>query len=118
MAKDAVKVLGPGPIDVEFDKAGAHQALVADGDIEKIFGGKGILAAGKAPDMSPLDAGACPFMEGAVEADGAETAQEIRKSVDKAWKKVDRSMCEKIMKRVRRNMRSVIALKGGNFYRD
>ena len=118
VAKDAVKVLGPGPIDVEFDKAGAHQALVGDGDIPKIFGGEGRLAPGKAPDMSPLDAGACPFLERAVEAAGAETLQEIRAAVRKAWKTVDAAMCVAIMKRVRRNMSKVIGLKGGNFYRD
>lgn len=118
VAKKAVKVLGPGPIDVEFDKAGAHKALVADGDIEKIFGGKAYLAAGKAPDMSPLDAGACPYLERVVEQEGAQTKQEIRAAVKRAWKKVDKGVCEGIMKRVRRNMSNVIRLNGGNFYRD
>ena len=118
VAKDSVKLLGPGPIDVEFDKAGAHQALVGDGSIEEIFGGKGILAPGKGPDMSPLDAGACPYMERAVDDAGAETVKEIDAAVRKAWKTVDRDMCVKIMKRVRANMANVIALRGGNFYRD
>ena len=111
-------MLGPGPIDFEFDKAGAHKALVADGDIEKIFGGKAYLAAGKAPDMSPLDAGACPYLERVVEQEGAQTKQEIRAAVKRAWKKVDKGVCEGIMKRVRRNMSNVIRLNGGNFYRD
>ena len=42
------------------------------------------LAAGKAPDMSHLDAGVCPFMEKAVNEKGAETEQEIRAAVKKA----------------------------------
>ena len=92
--------------------------LVGDGSIEEIFGGKGILAPGKGPDMSPLDAGACPYMERAVDDAGAETVKEIDAAVRKAWKTVDRDMCVKIMKRVRANMANVIALRGGNFYRD
>ena len=44
--------------------------------------------------------------------------KEIDAAVRKAWKTVDRDMCVKIMKRVRANMANVIALRGGNFYRD
>ena len=76
------------------------------------------MAAGKALDLSHLDAGICPFMEREVEAAGAETPAQIRGAVRKAWKKVTPEMCENISKRVRNNMlkvTSVIEKKGGNF---
>ena len=118
VAKDAVKKLGPGPIDVEFDRAAAHQSLKLDGSFEEIFGGKALMAAGKAPDMSPLDAGVCPFTERMVEAEAAQTVAEIDKAVGKAWKHVTPGVCEAIMKRVRRNMIKVIGQKGGNFFEE
>ena len=62
--------------------------------------------------MSPLDAGACPYLERVVEQEGAQTKQEIRAAVKRAWKKVDKGVCEGIMKRVRRNMSNVIRLNG------
>ena len=46
------------------------------------------MAAGKAPDMSHLDAGICPFMEREIESAGAQTADQIRAAVAAAWKKV------------------------------
>ena len=68
--------------------------------------------------MSHLDAGICPFMEREVEKAGAETPAQIRAAVRKAWKKVTPAMCEKIAKRVRRNMRKVIDQGGGNWYTE
>ena len=76
------------------------------------------MAAGKAPDMSYLDAGICPFMEREVEEAGAQSADEIRVAVKAAWKKVTPEMCVRIAKRVRRNMKKVIEKKGGNFYAE
>ena len=72
----------------------------------------------KAPDMSPLDTGLCPYMEREVEAAGAVTADEIRKAVRKAWKGITRDIITNVMKRVRRNMLAVIENKGGNFYHE
>ena len=83
-----------------------------------IRGGEALLAAGNGPDMSPLDAGACPFLEREVEASGAETKEEIRAAVKEAWKKVTPTICKRIMLRVRRNMQKVVALNGGNFYTE
>ena len=51
-----------------------------------------------------------------VEADAAQTLEEIDKAVRGAWKHVTPQVCEAIMKRVRRNMIKVIEKKGGNFY--
>ena len=59
------------------------------------------MAAGKAPDMSHLDAGVCPFMEREVEDAGAETADEIRAAVAAAWKKLTPEMCKKISNEAR-----------------
>ena len=73
---------------------------------------------GKAPDMSHLDAGFCPYMERQVEASGAETVEDIRKAVKRAWGKITDEMCVAVSKRVRINMANVIKLKGGNFYTE
>ena len=116
--KDALKLLGPGPLSIEIDRAAAHQALFNDGTLEEFFEAEAVLAAGKAPDMSPLDAGVCPYMERMVEKAGAETAAEIRKAVTKAWSGLNAEICKRIMLRVRRNMQTVMRLKGGNFYRE
>ena len=116
VAKDARKKLGPGPISFLHDKASCYEALAKDGTLEGVFDEVEV-AAGKAPDMSHLDAGVCPFIERAVEAEGAETPDEIRAAAKKAWKQVSTpEMCQKIAKRVRKNMKEVIRLKGGNFY--
>lgn len=117
VAKDARKLLGPGPIKFLHDKAPCCQALVAEGDNLGFDGGIE-MAAGKAPDMSHLDAGVCKVMEDTVEAEGAETADEIRAAVKKAWKKITPAFCERVSKRVFKNMGEVIRLKGGNFYTE
>ena len=75
------------------------------------------MAAGKAPDMSQLDAGVCPYMEREVEAAGAKNQVEIRAAVKAAWAKLTDADCVKISKKVRSNMLKVIAQKGGNFFR-
>ena len=69
-----------------------------------------------APDISPLDSAICPFTERVVEVEGALTAEDIHKAVRKAWKKVTPEICKKACLRVRRNMKEVIRLNGGNFY--
>lgn len=56
-------------------------------------------------------------MEREVEAAGAKTMDEIRKAVKAAWKKLTDADCVKISKQVRKNMKKVIAQKGGNFFR-
>ena len=69
------------------------------------------MAAGKAPDMSHLDAGVCKVMEDAVEDAGAETAEEIRAAVKKAWKKTTPEFSQRVSGRVWENMGEVIRLK-------
>ena len=79
---DARKILGAGPIKFLHDKASCYQAIVSEGDL---CGFDAIeMAAGKAPDMSHLDAGVCKVIEDLVEAEGAETVEVIRKAVRKA----------------------------------
>lgn len=39
-------------------------------------------------------------------------------AVKEAWKTIDKAMCKRIMLRVRRNMKNVKRLRGGNFYRE
>ena len=75
------------------------------------------MAAGKAPDMSHLDAAVCPFMEREVEDSGAQTLPQIREAVKRAWKKITPAMCEKISKGVRKNGHPE-KKKGGNFYAE
>ena len=100
------------------DRAPAYQSAVADANKSGDFYGFDDieLAAGKAPDMSQLDAGVCPHMERVVEASGAHTLDEIRAAVAAGWKEITPDVCERISMRVRRNMLKVIELKGGNFY--
>jgi hypothetical protein len=117
VAKDARKKLGAGPISFLHDKAPPYQWVMKQGD-DCGFDGGIEMAAGKAPDMSFLDAGLCKFMEGEVERAGATTADEIRAAVKAAWKKVKPEDCEKIAGRVYDNMGEVMRLKGGNFYHE
>ena len=118
VAKDARKVLGPGPIRFLHDRAPAYQCVAKDKDVQAAFAGGVELAAGKAPDMSHLDAGVCKVMENAVEKAGAQTPDEIRKIVKQVWKvKITPEYCVKISKHIRKNMLAVVARKGGNFYK-
>ena len=118
VAKDARKVLGPGKIGLLHDKAPAYSSLFKDGTLGELFDHGVEISAGKAPDMSHLDAGVCPFMEREVEKAGATTKEQIRSAVKKAWARVTPAMCRRISLRVRKNMGKVIAKKGGNFYRE
>ena len=54
----------------------------------------------------------CKVIEESVEAGGAETADEIRAAVKKAWKKITPAFCERVSRRVFKNMGEVIRLKG------
>ena len=116
ITKDGRRILGRGKIKFLHDRAPAFQHLCKDAELKALFDGGVKMAAGKAPDMSHLDAGICPFIEKEVEEAGAETPAQIRAAVRKAWKKVTPEMCVKISNRVRRNMQAVIDRKGGNFY--
>ena len=119
VAKDAQKALGPGPIRFLHDRAPPYRGVAKDNDVQAAFAGGVELAAGKAPDMSHLDAGVCKVMENAVEKEGAQTPDEIRKVVKKVWKaKITPDYCLKISKHIRKNMLEVVARKGGNFYKD
>lgn len=58
-------------------------------------------------------------MENAVEREGAQTPDDIRKVVQEVWKaKITPAYCLRISKRVRKNMLEVVRRKGGNFYKD
>ena len=52
-------------------------------------------------------------MEREMEAAGAETADEIRKAVRKAWKGITRDNITNVMKRVWRSRLAVIEVQGG-----
>lgn len=118
VGRDAREKLGPGKISFLHDKARPYLPLLKDEELSNLFEGGVQLAAGKAPDMSHLDTGVCPFMEREVEKEGALTPKEIRKVVKKAFKKITPDMCKKISKKVRKNMHEVIQRKGGNFYKE
>ena len=109
----------PMPIRFLHDRAPAYQGVAKDKAVQEAFDGGVEIAAGKAPDMSHLDAGVCKVMENAVEKEGAQTPDEIRKVVQKVWKaKITPDYCLKISKHIRKNMLAVVARKGGNFYKD
>ena len=87
--------------------------------MQAAFDGGVDIAAGKAPDMSHLDAGVCKTMEQAVSRAGALTADEIREVVHRVWEaKITPEYCVRISKHVRKSMLEVIERKGGNFYKD
>ena len=73
----------PMPIRFLHDRAPAYQGVAKDKAVQEAFDGGVEIAAGKAPDMSHLDAGVCKVMENAVEKEGAQTPDEIRKVVQK-----------------------------------
>ena len=119
VAKDARKVLGPGPIKFLHDRAPAYQGVAKDEQLQAAFSGGVELVAGKAPDLSHLDAGVCKTMEQYVDRAGALTADEIRTAVQRCWEeKITPDYLTRISKHVRRNMLAVIERKGGNFYKD
>ena len=104
VAAKARRVLGKGKITFLHDKAPCYQSLIADQTkTGESFGFDSIeMSAGKAPDMSHLDAGVCPFMEREVEQAGAQTAEDIRAAVKRAWAKITPAMCRAISARVSR----------------
>ena len=44
------------------------------------------------------------------------TKDEIRAAVNKAWQQITPAHLRKVSNRVRKNMKTIKALKGGNFY--
>ena len=56
VGKDARRILGPGPIKFLHDKAPVYGPCTKDAELLKLFDGGLEMAAGKAPDMSHLDA--------------------------------------------------------------
>ena len=119
VAKDARAKLGRGPIRFLHEQAPAYQGVAKDKQLQAAFAGGVEIAAGRAPDLSHLDAGVCKTMEQAVEREGASTADEIREVVQRTWnEKTTDEYCVRISKRVRKNMLEVIERKGGNFYQD
>ena len=76
---------------------------------------------GGSDPLSGLPAALSPGIkrrERAVEKAGAVTPAEIRVAVKRAWKTITPDMCQRISKRVRKNMLKVIEKKGGNFFKD
>lgn len=112
---DARRVLGPGRIDLQLDKAPCHikkeVKAMLEGKFDEVW-----YQPGKSPDFNMMDAAIFPWMERAVEAAAAHTVDEINATVEACWEQLDEDMLPKVADRVRRNATTSLALEGGNFY--
>ena len=115
VAREARKVLGPGPIAFWQDKAPGHRAKATQELLEKLFD-EVVNQPGKSPDTSMLDAGVFPWMEREVDERGCTSKADIHKAVMSVWRSLEPEMLVRVAERVRRNMASIILMKGGNFY--
>lgn len=100
-----------------MDRASIHTSKAAMAATKKFFKGL-ILQPGKSPDMNMLDSGVFPLMERKVDSLGATDADEIQDAVAEVWDGISSESLQGVATRVRRNMKTVMELKGGNFYHE
>jgi uncharacterized protein YoaH (UPF0181 family) len=72
----------------------------------------------RSPDFNLLDASVFPTLEKECNKSGAVTHEQIKKAVDSIWKLVTAETMAKAVRKVKRNMRKSIELKGGNYFYD
>ena len=78
-----------------------------------------VLQAGKSPDTNALDAAIFVFMSRyQQEVCRGYSFDEIRRSTQEAYRKITSGVCRRVANRVRRNMKKIIAMQGGNFYAE
>ena len=63
-----------------------------------------------------LDAGVFPWMERECEDRGCVTKADIEAAVKAVWASLTAETLGRVADRVRRNMRNIVKMKGGNFY--
>jgi hypothetical protein len=114
VARDARKVLGPGPIHFWQDKAPGHRAKATQELLEKLFD-EVVNQPGKSPDTSMLDAGVFPWMEREVDERGCTSKADIHKAVMSVWRSLTEETLVRVADRVRRNIANIIHMKGGNY---
>jgi hypothetical protein len=115
VARDARRILGPGPIAFWQDKAPGHRAKKTQELLESLFE-EVFNQPGKSPDTSMLDAGVFPWMEREVDERGCTSKADIHKAVMSVWRTLSPEMLGRVADRVRRNLDNIIHMKGGNFY--
>lgn len=78
-----------------------------------------VVQEGKSPDTNSLDAAIFPFMsrwqQDQIRGSDFEA---IRKTTWDAYKKINGGICRRVANRVRRNMKKIIAMEGGNYYSE
>ena len=82
-----------------------------------LFGDNVVLQCPSSPDVNMLDSGVFPNMQMKVNRSGASSIGEIRKAVNAVWDNdITTAHLSKVAARVRRNMKQIKKLKGGNWY--
>lgn len=108
--------LGPGPIRLWCDRAPSHTGAVEE--MQQIFD-EVVMQAARSPDTNCCDAAIFPYMDRLQQQEcGSGQLDEIRRSTRAAWDKLTESSLLRIANRVRRNMKKIIAMKGGNWYTE
>jgi hypothetical protein len=114
----ATKALGPGPIGVWIDNAKAHTAEEVRAEFAKYFD-FAVFQSPSSPEMNMLDAGVFPNMQAKVDQMNATTTAEIRAAVHAVWEDaVTPEHLRNVANRVRRNMKQVEGLQGGNWCKE
>ena len=114
----ARKALGPGRIGMWIDNAKAHTAAAARAAFAKHFDDV-VFQSPSSPEMNMLDAGVFPNMQAKVDQKNATTTAEIRAAVNAVWEEaVTPEHLHNVANRVRRNMKQVESLKGGNWCKE
>ena len=114
----ARKALGPGRIGIWIDNAKAHTAAAARAAFAKHFDDV-VFQSPSSPEMNLLDAGVFPNMQAKVDEKNATTTAEIRAAVNAVWEEdITPEHLHNVANRVRRNMKQVESLKGGNWCKE
>ena len=114
----ARKALGPGRIGIWIDNAKAHTAAAARAAFAKHFDNV-VFQSPSSPEMNLLDAGVFPNMQAKVDQKNATTTAEIRAAVNLVWEEaITPEHLHNVANRVRRNMKQVESLKGGDLCKE
>ena len=118
IAKKAKELIPNRPLSIQLDRATAHTAKDTQILLGQLFPGGVAFQVGKSPDTNMADAALYPFLERQCAAEGCFTKHDIRKTVTKLWKEISADTLGRCAERVNRNLRTIIRLKGGNFYNE
>ncbi len=104
---------------LDFDRAPVHIAHKTREEIDRTWGeGNWQLAPAVTadPDFNKNDVFVCPNMKRNVYAKSATTEDELRSAIKEDWSSLDDKTCVRGVERLKRNLKHVRNLEGGNFY--